>query len=107
MRTEEFFGLLLEFGSDWKVREVESISESDEVDIYVEYIGTGKVHDMAPPRRWRHLAIMQYKTFINASLPRLKRRKSVGSGRTPHQASVPGIAGERVNGKAAGAGQAH
>jgi transposase len=63
---------LLEFGADWKVREVESIPESDEVDIYVEYIGTAKVHDVAPPRRWRHLDIMQYKTFINASLPRLK-----------------------------------
>ncbi len=72
MRTEEFFELLLEFGDDWKVREVESIPESDEVDIYVEYIGTAKVHDVAPPRRWRHLDIMQYKTFINASLPRLK-----------------------------------
>jgi transposase len=72
MRTEEFFELLLEFGADWKVREVESIPESDEVDIYVEYIGAGKAHDMAPPRRWRHLDIMQYKTFINASLPRLK-----------------------------------
>jgi transposase len=72
MRTEEFFELLLEFGADWKVREVESIPESDEVDIYVEYIGTAKVHDVAPPRRWRHLDIMQYKTFINASLPRLK-----------------------------------
>lgn len=72
MRTEEFFELLLEFGDDWKVREVESIPESDEVDIYVEYIGTAKVHDVAPPRRWRHLDIMQYKTFINTSLPRLK-----------------------------------
>jgi hypothetical protein len=59
--------LLLEFGADWKVREVESIPESDEVDIYLEYIGAAKVPDVAPPRRWRHLAIMQYKTFINAS----------------------------------------
>lgn len=70
--TERFFELLLGFGTDWKVREVESIPETDEVDIYVEYVGGEKVYDYAPPRRWRHLDIMQYKTFINASLPRVK-----------------------------------
>ena len=36
MRTEEFFEFLLEFGEEWKVKEVESVAESDEVDIYVE-----------------------------------------------------------------------
>ena len=72
MRTEKFFELLLEFGREWKVKEVESVAESDEVDIYVEYIGEGKVYDWAPVRRWRHLDIMQYKTYINAALPRFK-----------------------------------
>lgn len=72
MRTERFFELLLNFGDDWKVQEVESGPETDEVDIYVEYVGQAKVYDHAPPRRWRHLDIMQYKTFINASLPRVK-----------------------------------
>jgi transposase len=72
MRTENFFELLLEFGKEWKVKEVESVVESDEVDIYVEYVGKGKIHDFAPTRRWRHLDIMQYKTYINAALPRLK-----------------------------------
>ena len=72
MRTEEFFELLLEFGEEWKVKEVESVAQSDEVDIYVEYVGEGKVHDFAPARRWRHLDIMQYKTYINATLPRFK-----------------------------------
>lgn len=72
MRTEKFFELLLEFGEEWKVKEVESVAQSDEVDIYVEYVGAGQVHDYAPPRRWRHLDIMQYKTYINAALPRLK-----------------------------------
>ena len=74
MRTEKFFEILLEFGEEWKVKEVESVAQSDEVDIYVEYVGGGKVHDFAPPRRWRHLDIMQYKTYINAALPRLKMR---------------------------------
>ncbi len=54
------------------MQEVESGHETDEVDIYVEYVGQAKVYDHAPLRRWRHLDIMQYKTFINASLPRVK-----------------------------------
>lgn len=70
--TERFFESLLDFGADWKVQEVESIPETDEVDIYVEYVGKAKVYDYAPPRRWRHLDIMQYKTFINSRLPRIK-----------------------------------
>lgn len=72
MVTERFFELLLDFGADWKVKEVESIPETDEVDIYVEYVGAAQVYDYAPARRWRHLDIMQYKTFINCCLPRLK-----------------------------------
>jgi len=72
MLTERFFELLLNFGADWKVREVESIPETDEVDIYVEYVGKAKVYDYAPPRRWRHLDMLQYKTFINAALPRVR-----------------------------------
>ena len=72
MGTERFFELWLNFGADWKVREVESSPETDEVDLYVEYGGKAKVYDYAPPRRWRHLDIRQYKRFINAALPRVK-----------------------------------
>jgi transposase len=72
MFTEQFFDLLLEFGANWKVKEVESDSETEEVDIYVEYVGVAKIYDYAPSRRWRHLDTMQFKTFINASLPRIK-----------------------------------
>jgi hypothetical protein len=43
MRTERFFELLLNFGDDWKVQEVGSGPETDEVDIYVEYVGQTKV----------------------------------------------------------------
>jgi transposase len=72
MFTEQFFDLLLDFGADWKVKEVESDPETEEVDIYVEYIGGEKIYDYAPPRRWRHLDTMQFKTFINSSLPRVE-----------------------------------
>lgn len=72
MFTEQFFDLLLDFGADWEVKKVESDQEADEVDIYVEYIGREKIYDYAPARRWRHLDTMQFKTFINASLPRIE-----------------------------------
>lgn len=59
MFTEQFFDVLLEFGADWRVREVETDIETEEVDIYVEYVGSLRIYDYAPVRRWRHLDTMQ------------------------------------------------
>ena len=72
MFTEQFFDLLLDFGDEWVVKEVRTNLESNEVDIYVEYVGKEKLYDYAPERRWRHLDTMQFKTFINCRLPRAK-----------------------------------
>lgn len=72
MFTEQFFDLLLDFGDEWIVREVPTNLETNEVDIQVEYFGDARIYDYAPPRRWRHLDTMQFKTFINCRLPRLK-----------------------------------
>lgn len=72
MFTEQFFELLLDFGKDWVVKEVSTNLEANEVDIQVEYAGGGQVYDYAPERRWRHLDTMQFKTFINCRLPRLR-----------------------------------
>jgi transposase len=72
MFTEEFFELLLDFGDEWEVTEVETDFSTSEVDIYVEYVGRSKVYDRASTRRWRHLDTMQFKTYINCRLPRIK-----------------------------------
>lgn len=72
MNTEQFFEVLLDFGDDWEVVRVESNDGSDEVDIFVEYIGQAQVYDYAPMRRWRHLDTMQFKTFINCRVPRIE-----------------------------------
>lgn len=72
MFTEEFFELLLNFGDDWEVTGVETNLSTSEVDIYVEYVGELKIYDQAPTRRWRHLDTMQFKTYINCRLPRIK-----------------------------------
>lgn len=72
MFTEQFFDLLLDFGDEWIFKKVRTNLLTNEVDIYVEYFGKEKIYDYAPERRWRHLDTMQYQTFINCCLPRVK-----------------------------------
>ena len=76
MFSENFFDLVLNFGDDWKVTKVELNTKKMEVDVYVEYQPYDKtivkIYDSAPLRRWRHLDTMQYKTYINCRLPRIK-----------------------------------
>lgn len=79
--TEIFFEKLLNFGSDWKVERID-FNENEEVDIYLKWdLKSFKkanedtfelVHDYRDYRRWRHLDVMQFKTFINAKIPRVK-----------------------------------
>jgi transposase len=82
---EDFFNSLLSFPSYWVVEKIEHNSITDEVFIYVKfntknykekhqesYYG---IHDYNPYRTWRHLDILQYKTFIKARLPRIKDAK--------------------------------
>lgn len=77
MLTELFFDSLLNLGKDWKVEKIEHDSESDEVDILVKWTGLStlkpdvNLYDYRVLRRWRHLDIMQYKTFITAKIPRI------------------------------------
>lgn len=81
--TEIFFEKLLNFGSDWRVERIE-FNKNNEVDIYLKWdLQSHKesnkntyelVHDYRNYRRWRHLDIMQFKTFINAKIPRIKHK---------------------------------
>lgn len=81
--TEDFFEKLLNFGPEWKVEKID-FNEDNEVDIYLKWnlddykkrhIATYEfVHDYRDYRRWRHLDIMQFKTYINAKIPRIKTK---------------------------------
>ncbi|MCP3849375.1 MAG: ISL3 family transposase [Gammaproteobacteria bacterium] len=74
--------MLLNFGDYWKVESVETNIKTEEIDVYLAFIGndaecplTGEalpIYDHREQRRWRHLDTMQYKTFINARVPRVK-----------------------------------
>jgi len=83
---EDFFNSLLLFPSYWIVEKIEHNTLTNEVFIFVKfdfkdyknaypnkYFG---LHDYNNYRIWRHLDILQYKTYIKARLPRLKNNNS-------------------------------
>ncbi|HOF16292.1 MAG TPA: ISL3 family transposase [Bacteroidales bacterium] len=82
MFSEQLFDLILNLDDEWKVELVKANFKTEEVDVYVEYIGKEAqdpdtfemypIYDHAPSRRWRHLDTMQYKTYINCCVPRVK-----------------------------------
>lgn len=85
MTTEEIITkILIPSGDDWKFINVE-VNE-DEQTIYVdlsydkETVSINEVeypiYDFRPIRKWRHLDLWQYKTFIRARLPRYVTGKS-------------------------------
>ena len=73
---------ILDFGSDWKVDDVRVDFLKEEVDVHVSFIGKKAecpgtaemcgIYDHRKTRRWRHLDTMQFKTYINCKVPRVK-----------------------------------
>ena len=92
---------ILRLGEGWAVTDVNVNSISKEVDIYIEYTKTTgcfpstnkefKIYDFKSTRRFRHLDLFEYKTFINARLPRVRNDK--------HEVKTIELswAGERLN----------
>ena len=77
MQTENFIKKLLDYGKCWEVTKVEfSEKNENEIDIFVKYIPQeGEIiYDYRELRRWRHLDILQYKSFINCRMPRIKNK---------------------------------
>jgi transposase len=82
MFSEQFFDIVLNFGDEWGVDDVKVNFELEEVDIYVSYISdkadcpesfeTCSIYDHRNSRRWRHLDTLQFKTYINCKVPRVK-----------------------------------
>ena len=79
--TEEILSkILLPLNSSWQITEVRIDTSLDEVYVDLKYSLSYieadnqryRIYDHRPSRRWRHLDLWQYKTFITASLPRYK-----------------------------------
>ncbi len=93
MFSEQFFDLLLNFGDDWKVETVKVNHELEEVDVHINYVGKQAeclvtkeicgIYDHRANRRWRHLDTMQFKTYINCEVPRVKSSKGVTTVKVP------------------------
>lgn len=86
MESKELLNTLLKLGKEWNVVDIRINSFLKEIDIFIEYIETTgicpktkeecKIYDFRDYRRFRHLDIFEYKTFLNAKLPRVVNKKS-------------------------------
>ena len=84
--TSQFFDLILNLDSNWKVEKVIGDYRLKEVEIKITYIGNTAecpntlslfgIYDHAPERKWRHLDLLDYKTHIVCSLPRVKNEQN-------------------------------
>jgi hypothetical protein len=79
--TEEIISkILLPLNSSWQIADVRVEESSEKVNVDLKYSLSYieadhqryRIYDHRPSRRWRHLDLWQYKTFITACLPRYK-----------------------------------
>jgi transposase len=81
MEKHNFFRFILGLTDEWVITEIKVDKEVNEIDIFIDYnLPTGicphtkqicAIYDLRENRRWRHLNIMQYKTYINCRVPRV------------------------------------
>lgn len=71
----QYFDLLLDLDTDWQAKKISTNHKTKEVSIHIEYVGEEKIYDHAPERKWRHLDLLDYKTFIVSKLPRIKDKE--------------------------------
>jgi transposase len=72
--------ILLPLNSQWEVSSIDTNSEQEEIYVhlrykldYVEDSGVSyRIYDHRKERKWRHLDLWQYKTYLVAQLPRYK-----------------------------------
>jgi transposase len=72
--------ILLPLSLSWRISDVRVNETTESVEVVLQYTlpyieVEGKrysIYDHRPVRKWRHLDLWQYKTYISASLPRYK-----------------------------------
>jgi transposase len=79
--TKDFFNLLLDFGDEWVITNIESNHKTHEVFLDVEYVSDhyedplslspAKLYDHTEVRVWRHLDILHYKSYVRCRIPRV------------------------------------
>jgi len=86
MESKEFLEKLLNFGEEWEIKEIMINENFKEIDIFLKYSkSTGictitkkecKIYDYGESRRFRHLDVFAYQTYINVRIPRVINDKS-------------------------------
>jgi len=90
--TKDFFNLLLDFGDEWVITNIESNHKDQEVYLDVEYISdyyedplnltAAKLYDHTETRVWRHLDILHYKccemSHTSCTMFRRKGKANIG-----------------------------
>jgi len=85
--TKDFFNLVLDFGEDWVVKDVEVDHKQLRVYLYLEYCcgyyedpqtnEQAVLYDHTELREWRHLDILQYQTYVRCRIPRVKGKDGI------------------------------
>ena len=84
-RISGYFDLLLDLDENWQVVDLQTNYQTKEIQIRVEFIGKKgmspidfdlcSIHDYTKLRRWRHLDIMDYHTYIECRIPRIRDKQ--------------------------------
>ena len=82
MYAEQFFDVLLDLGTRWRVERIHLDIFKEELNVYINYVGVGAndpetadycpIYDHLPSKRWRHLNTLHAKTYLNCRVPRIK-----------------------------------
>jgi transposase len=80
--TKYFFNLVLDFGDEWAITKVEADHKKLHVYLYLEYVSDtyedpdtlekAILYDHTELREWRHLDILEYKSYVRCRIPRVK-----------------------------------
>lgn len=86
MESKDFINRLLHLGEGWEISDILVNENFKEIDIFIKYTNpTGvcpktntesKIYDFRATRRFRHLDVFEYKTYLNARIPRVINNKS-------------------------------
>ena len=84
---KELEKLLIPTNNGWEITDVMIDDKKEEVEVVVGFIdscyrnGRKKysIYDYRPERKWRHLDLWQYKTYISSRIPRIKTQHGIES----------------------------
>lgn len=81
-KASELLEHILDFGPDWEVTNIAIDDANRQVEVHIDFVGDRApspagdqrlpIYDHRSERRWRHLNLMQYQTWIVCRLPRVR-----------------------------------